>query len=235
MSAVDAITPEIVVDTEQPEPAPDPEKGPVLPDQPHPDSPTGPPVPDEPHPDAPPAELEADEDEEKVEEVDVLHVLEPREEHRPCVLVYSGASRSYIQKPLSYFRKMEFFGVVGSTIDTAMEGDDGLTVNALFGANTPTSVGDLSAADFGDLDSFMALVAKVAHYAPEFLKDCYVVWLDVPKSERAWAREALDYIDDDEGQEIIETFVDQNWEAIERFFNERLPALGQRVQARRKK
>lgn len=179
-------------------------------------------------------EVVEDTTDEKVEEEDVLHILEPRSEHRPCVLVYAGASRSYVQKPLTYFRKMEFFGLVGATIDKAMEGDDGLTVNALFGT-TPTSVGDLTSADFGDLDSFMALVSKVAHYAPDFLKNCYVIWLDVPKAERAWAAEALDYIDDDEGQEIIETFVDQNWEALERFFTERLPALGRRVQNLRKK
>lgn len=181
--------------------------------------------------DSPELEVQVDE---KEEDVDVLNVLEPRSEHRPCTLVYGGATTSYTQRPLSYFKKMEFFGLVGSTIDKAMEGDDGLTVNALFGT-TPTSVGDLTSADFGDLDSFMALVAKVAHYAPDFLKECYLIWLDVPKKERAWAREALDLIDDDEGQEIIETFVDQNWEAIERFFTERLQALGQRVQARRKK
>lgn len=165
---------------------------------------------------------------------DILDVLEPNAEPREVKLTYGGVEKSYLQAPLTYFRKMEFFGLVGRTLDYAMEGEDGLTVNRLFDSN-PTSVSDISAADFGDLDSFLSLVSKVAHYAPDFLKDCYVIWLNVPKAERPWAREALEDISDDEGEAIIVTFVDQNWEDIERFFVERLPAIARRVQRLRKK
>jgi hypothetical protein len=172
--------------------------------------------------------------EEKKDEPDVLEVLEPSVEPVEVTLVHAGHERVYIQGPLSYFRKMEFFGLVGKTIDHAMEGEDGLTVNSLFGS-TPTSVGDLSMGDFADLDSFMSLVAKIAAYSEDFLKQCYLVWLNVPKTERSWAREALDSLSDDDGEEIIARFVDQNWEALERFFTERLPRLGKRVAARRKK
>jgi hypothetical protein len=125
-------------------------------------------------------------------------------------------------------------GLVGRTLDEAMSGEDGLTVNSIFGSDTPTTVGELSATDFGDLDSFLALAAKVANYAPEFLRDCYIIWLDVPKRERPWAREALENLDDDEGINIIEVFIDQNWKAIERFFTERIRDLANRVANQRK-
>jgi hypothetical protein len=173
--------------------------------------------------------------EDKEPEVDVIDVLEPRVENRVVTLTYAGASQNYVQKPLSYFRKMQFFELVGETIDLAIgSGDDGLTVNSLLGSG-PTSVSDLAASDFADLDGFLSLASKIMRYAPDFLKDCYLIWLNVPKNERAWAREALDEIDDEEGIAVIETFIDQNWDAIERFFVELVPALARRVQARRQK
>lgn len=167
--------------------------------------------------------------EEKVEEPDVLEVLEPSAEPREVTLDWAEHKRTYHQKPLAYFRKMEFFSLLGRTIDAAMEGEDGLRVNTLLGS-VPTSVSDI-----GDLDSFLNLVAKVASYAPDFLKESYILWLDVPKSERAWARDALDTIDDNEGEAILNTFIDQNWESLESFFGDRANRVAKRIQARRKR
>lgn len=170
---------------------------------------------------------------EKVEEKeDILHIIEPKHEPVDVVLSFGGHTRTYTQKPLTYFKKMEFFQLVGRTLDEAMKGDDGLNVNSIFGG--PQSVTDLSTEDFADLDSFLNMVAKIARYAPEFLKECYLVWLGIPKAERVWAREALDEIDEEIGFEIIERFIDQNWEALEGFFSERVPSLLQRVAKHRK-
>jgi hypothetical protein len=162
-------------------------------------------------------------------EVDILDVLEPNAEPREVKLTHAGHERVYLQKPLAYFRKMEFFGLLGRTIDQAMEGEDGLRVNTLFNA-VPTSVSDVN-----DLDGFLSLVAKIAAYAPDFLKEAYLLWLDVPKAERAWARDALDYLTDQDGEDILNTFIDQNWTALESFFGERAARVAKRVQARRKK
>lgn len=163
----------------------------------------------------------------KETEEDVQNIIEPRANPRVQALKYSGSEREYIQRPLTLFRKLEFFGLVGETIDAAMEGQDGLRINDIFG-------GDGVSVGIGDLDSFLSAAAKVAHYAPDFLKDCYLIWLDVPKEEKLWAKDALDTLSDEDGIEIIETFIDQNWESIERFFTERLRSLGKRVQNRRK-
>lgn len=159
---------------------------------------------------------------------DVLDILEPKEEPKTWTLEFQGMTQAYIQKPLSYFAKMEFFGLVGRTLDEAMEGEDGLKVNSLLDSN-------ISSTNFQDIDSFLALAVKIAAYSEDFLKDCYVIWLGVPKVERAWAREALNNLTDEEGEEIIQVFIDQNWNAIERFFTEGVSGLVRRVQARRKK
>jgi hypothetical protein len=165
---------------------------------------------------------------------DVVHILEPRYEQAEVILRNNGHAQKYVQKPMSYFGKMEFMSLVGRTLDEAMKGEDGLRVNSLF-ESTPSSVSDLNAGDFEDLDSFLGLVSKVARYAPDFLKDCYLIWLSVPKSQRVWAREALDNLGDDEGVEIIERFIDQNWEALEHFFTVQVSRVMRRVAERRKK
>jgi hypothetical protein len=164
----------------------------------------------------------------------VVHILEPRYEQAEVILRNNGHAQKYVQKPMSYFGKMEFMSLVGRTLDEAMKGEDGLRVNSLF-ESTPSSVSDLNAGDFEDLDSFLGLVSKVARYAPDFLKDCYLIWLSVPKSQRVWAREALDNLGDDEGVEIIERFIDQNWEALEHFFTVQVSRVMRRVAERRKK
>lgn len=169
-----------------------------------------------------------------IESDDVLDTLEPRVEPRDVILKYGDLEITYLQKPLTYFRKMEFFGLLGRTLDSAMSGDDGLTVNEIFGTGA-TTVTDMANMGLGNLDGFMAAAAKVASYAPDFFKEAYIILLNVPKQERPWAREALESLEDEEGELILETFIDQNWEAIERFFTERVPALVKRVQARRKK
>lgn len=164
---------------------------------------------------------------------DVLHILEPRYEHAVIALSFEGKDKDYIQKPLTLFGKMQFFQHVGRTLDEAMKGENGLNVNSIFGADA--TVGELNAQDFGDLDSFLNLVSKIAGYAPDFLKECFLIWLRVPKGEREWAYNALDEIDDETGFEIVERFIDQNWEAIDRFFSEQVPGLFRRVTERRNK
>lgn len=179
--------------------------------------------------------LEGGDTKEPVEEQeDVINILEPRDEHAEIHLHYNGQGATYIQKPLTYFGKMEFMNLVGRTLDEAMKGEDGLRINSLF-ETTPTDVSELSSKDFADLDSFLGLVSKIARYAPEFLKESYLIWLSVPKKERAWAREALDNLEDEQGIEIVERFIDQNWEALESFFGVQIGRLFKRVADRRKK
>lgn len=178
------------------------------------------------------AEKKTEEEEKASEEVnETLDTLEPQAEQRERVLTYEGEDRIYTQKPLSFFGKMEFFSLVGEAIDNAMSGDNGLTVNGMLNSIAP-GADSLSMDNMVDADTFMASAAKIAVYAPDFFKDCYCVWLGVPMGERNWARAALDNISDEEGISIVETFIDQNLEALRDFFNEKLRHLMKRGQDR---
>lgn len=159
---------------------------------------------------------------------DVVDVIEPKVEPKARLLVFDSETRSFTQAPLSFFNKTKFMGLVGETVDAAMK--DGLTVNEVIEGAELAQITKIN-----DIDSFMRLVSKVARYAPDFLKDCYLLWLNVPAGEREWAFKALDNLSDDEGIDIIETFIDQNWGALESFFLEKMTKIAKRVQKAREK
>lgn len=183
-------------------------------------------------PPAPEQAVDTDKTQDKGPEVPEMEQIEPSDEPKEWMLALNGQAAMYTQAPLSFFRKIEFFSLVGDTLSQAMEGDDGLTVvgmlNSIGGGTSPS----LEPQDLKDADSFVAGLAKLTAHVPNFLKDCYCIWLNVPKKERAWAREALDHLSDAEGIEIIETFIDQNADALEDFFRETAPRLARKAAQR---
>lgn len=176
------------------------------------------------------------------EPVDVIDTLVPRAEQRVWkVRDDSGREvleRDYVQKPLSYFGKMEFFGLVGEVIDKAMQGENGLRVSSLL-SGPGFSGGSLNANAFQDADTFVQAIGKILSYAPDFLQKCYVIWWAVPEHERPWVIDVISRapekggLTDEEGIEVIEIFIDQNWEALEGFFRDKLGSIRDRVQTRR--
>lgn len=174
---------------------------------------------------------------------DVLNTLRPRAEQRTWTITDPATegrvetTRTYVQKPLSYFGKMEFFGLVGEVIDKAVSGENGLRISSLF--DVPGRGGALSASDFRDADTFVQAVGKLLTYAPDFLQKCYCIWWSVPEYERPWVIDVISRspdeggLTDDEGIEAIEIFIDQNWEALEGFFRDKISTLRDRVQTRR--
>lgn len=146
--------------------------------------------------------------------------------------------RTYVQRPLSFFGKMKFFGLAGEVIDKSISGDNGLRLSSLF--DMPGRGGQFNASDFRDADTFVQGVGKILTYAPSFLEDSYCIWLEVPDYEEEWAKTVMKQPDgkgglsDDEGIEIIEIFIDQNWESLESFFREKIASLRARIQSHRK-
>lgn len=165
-----------------------------------------------------------------------LDDLRPRFEAREWLFTDGVVERLYVQRPLSYFGKMEFFALLGSALDQAMNSDGGINLNAL-----------LSQTDLSDMDSMMAAVAKVAIYVPDLMQNSYCIWLGVPQGERAWAKQVMaapvtldenneptpsSGLSDEEGIEIIEVFLDQNAEALKSFFASSMPTLWKRLRSR---
>jgi hypothetical protein len=199
-----------------------------------------------------PIEAEA---QEVVEEEDPLEILEPKAEPKVWLIgkppEMGGTDDEwsrYIQRPLGYMARMRFFALVSKTIATAMKEGGGLALGGGDVFNGDMSVREraaqLTESDFADAGSFMALAMGLIGYVPEFLTECYAIWLDVPATERTWFRRVINQpydpehnrwgLTDDQGLEMIEVFIDQNYADIREFFAGKLPALVKRVQTREK-
>lgn len=175
---------------------------------------------------------------------DVIDTIEPKAEPKSWTLKQIDdkgkvvEDRTYVQRPLSFFAKMQWFSLVGEVIDKSISGDDGLRLSSLF--ELPGGGRTMSASDFRDADTFVQGVGKILVHAPDFLEKSYCIWLNVPDYEREWAKAVMAEpkdnggLSDDDGLEIIEIFIDQNWESLESFFREKIASLRDRIQSHRK-
>ncbi len=163
---------------------------------------------------------------------EILEELGLKEEAKKRTFIVGGQEREYVQKPLSFLGKIQFLSYVGEVLDKAMSGQNALQLNSLF--EVPAYRGDsLSAQDFSDAQTFVQAIGKLLVYAPDFLAKSYAIWLRVPDYERELFAESLEEsLSDEEGLDIIETFIDQNWGTLQSFFNERLPKVRDRLSAR---
>jgi hypothetical protein len=162
-----------------------------------------------------------------------VEVLEPAANSR-TVKIGLEPQITYVQKPLSFFQKLEVFSVLGGALDKAMSGPDGLTIGQLF--DGPSSMGsDLSAQNFRDADTFIKAIVKLVQYAPDLLADLYLVILGVPRGERYFVKEMMELpedqggLSDEDGLGILETFVDQNWDVMVDFFTSKAIPLFQKI------
>jgi hypothetical protein len=150
--------------------------------------------------------------------------------------------RTYIQRELSVITKAQWFSLVGEVMDEALGGDNSLSLNTLLSPPEGVRAGGsgLRPADFQDADTFVHAIGKLLVYAPDFLKKSICIWLDVPDYEWELAQELmrqspeLGGLSDEQFTEMVEIFIDQNFEAIRANFRERFPRLRDRWQARAK-
>jgi len=155
-------------------------------------------------------------------------------EPRQWTLGKDDQARVYTQKPLSYFRKMQLFALVGGVVRQAMvaggEGSLG-DVLGLGQMSGPNRGSVLSSIDFRDAESFISLASSVAAYVPGFMENAYCILLAIPVDERDWARDMMQEshedggFSDEDGVEVLQVFVAQNWGAIQAFFFEHLPKI----------
>ena len=199
---------------------------------------------EEPEPDRPAPEPPGDTPEE---------LLEPKTLPVERTLVdKKGRSATYVQEGLGFFGKAELYGIFGRAIDSAMSGDNALGVDDLMSAMKPQSLlaamqadlpGAEDAPDREDLNAnqiqeaslaqagkVLATFARILSFTPDLLKETYCVILNIPKAHRNWAlNHGLDSISDEEGEDILHTFIDQNWLVMEDFFRNRLPKIIKRA------
>jgi hypothetical protein len=190
---------------------------------------------------------------------DVMDIIQPRVEHRQWIIedrrerfnektgereIITVAKTRYVQRPLSYFAKLEFLKLFGTTMSDLMSGPEGLSIARIIdmmGGGTQVGKALASAAldeqDRDDAETIVTGLTRLAMEAPELMLDAYCIFLAVPLSDRPWFREVitrpadLGGMSDDMGIEILEIFVDQNVDVVRDFFN-RLGKLGRRMSKR---
>lgn len=140
-----------------------------------------------------------------------------------------GLERTYTQRPLSYFGKIEVFGVLGGTIDRAMK--EGMSVDSIL------EIGDAFSGNANNLDGFIGSMARLAMYAPELIMDIYCVALAIPRGERDWVKSVWERpvedggLSDDDGLEVLEVFIAQNAEALRSFFGQKMVGAAKQMAA----
>lgn len=195
------------------------------------------------------ARVEAEEEERKRKREEDMDALEPMVDAQVWVVgkppELGGEPNEYsryIQKPIGYIQMMRFMGLVTNAMSEAVKAGGTIAMEDLWGGEGLSwrERGErLRSQDFADAGSFAAMALKLISYSPNFLLDCYVLWLDVPVHEKEWAKRVMAQpwrpedgkwgLKQDDGLAMIETFIDQNYEDIRSFFVEKLPRLMLRI------
>jgi hypothetical protein len=165
---------------------------------------------------------------------DVTEVLVPSAEEKVVVIGKDDYKFEYTQRPLSFFQKLEVFSVLGRALEQAMSGPDGLNLGELF--EGPSPLGEsLNSENYRDADTVVKAIAKLAQYAPDLVAEFYCVILGVPRGQRALVTEVMELpeneggLSDEDGFGILDTFIDQNWDVMVDFFNNRIIPLVNKV------
>lgn len=133
----------------------------------------------------------------------------------------------YFQRPLGYVAKFRFFGKLSAMIEESLE-STGDSLDSILEEAGVLRGRKLSAADFRDAASIMPVVLRMVTKFPDYLLELNCILLDVPKGQRPWAMRNMERpyrpesdqwgLSDDDGIGIIETCVEQNWDALVDFF-----------------
>jgi hypothetical protein len=153
----------------------------------------------------------------ETETIDVVETLEPSAQ----VYTVELGDNTYIQSPLTFFRKIELFSVLADAIDKALS--EGAIISE-FLDEIPGSTSDLKEADV-----FVKAIVKIVRFAPDILSDIFCISLNVKKNERKELKEQLEELDDEQAMDILNHFIDQNWDAMMDFFSKQVSPLVAKV------
>jgi len=153
----------------------------------------------------------------ETETINVVETLEPSAQIYTIIL----GERTFVQSPLTFFRKVELFSVLADAIDKALS--EGAVISE-FLEEIPENTSDLVEADV-----FVKAIAKVVKYAPDLLGDIFCISLNVKRNQREEVKELLEEMGDEQSVEIINHFIDQNWDAMMDFFSKQMSPLVAKV------
>jgi len=168
---------------------------------------------------------------EQNEQDEELEIIMPSAESHKWTI----GDQTYVQKPLSFFKRMQFLALVARALKVALdEGGAGAVGDILGGGNLQQRASVLGQGDIEDASSFMSLIFSLVTYAPTILLDSYCIWLNIPAEEQVWAQQAMsgelegvEPLSDEDGKEIVKVFIVQNWGAVRGFFFNDLPEIAE--------
>lgn len=162
------------------------------------------------------------------EKVDETEILEPNYSTNYVTFGEGDAEITFVQKPLTFFGKMELFSLLGESVNKAMKEGE-LSLFDIF--DVPEQGLSMNTSDLKEADLFIKAISIILGYAPDFLKDLYCVALHVPKGEREYVKMLMDDpgISDEVALQIMDIFIEQNWEAIYDFFTKKLSPIIKKI------
>lgn len=132
---------------------------------------------------------------------------------------YGDQKLEYVQTPLSFFEKGEFFGLVFETLDSALErGIDLEGIAKLFGPNVLEDFrqGNLDVSQVaGGFENMLQLAVRLFAMVPDKLPEAYTIMLGAPPERRQQLANILrTNMTDEIGFGIMDTFIEQNADDI---------------------
>ena len=145
-------------------------------------------------------------------ETDVMEVLEP------SVPDYEEeiGGHTFIQRPLSFFGKIELFSVMAEAMEKALA--EGFSLGELLD-ELPSSASSLNAKEISETDVLVKSLANVIKVAPELLEDIFAISFRIKRSQREEFKELIEEVSDEQALRILNNFINQNWDAIRDFFS----------------
>lgn len=149
--------------------------------------------------------------------------------------------RVYYQEEMSFFYKAEFMNMLGRVMDERfLSENSGLNIADLFDSEVkleiPTELNrDEVQKQLGQSMGMINAFLRLIQIFPDLMKDIFAIALGIPKPERNWAMGILTGptrtggLSDDQGFQIIDTFIEQNAEAIRKVFTERLARTAEKA------
>jgi hypothetical protein len=150
---------------------------------------------------------------------------------------------SYTQSKLGFIEMQMFFSLCSRALLKAVKegGDSAVSeLSGMWGGGDIRAMSrQLQQQDFNEAANFMSMAFALVSYVPDFLVDSYMLWLRVPEHQQYWfKREVSKPYDPDNkqyglpksaGYEMVERFLDQNYEEIRDFFVTDIPKMIARV------
>lgn len=162
---------------------------------------------------------------------ELSEILEPSYTAKTRVIGLKPSEMTYVQKPLSFFGKIDFFALLGKAVDKSLT-DSQLSLAEVFDLPNQNlnEINDIREADF-----LVRIVAKLIQEVPDFSKDLYCLALAVPKGEREYVKMLFELpedeggLSDDVGIDILDTFIEQNYEVMLDFFSNKILPMFQKL------